>query len=157
MKWFVLFDNPRGKLPKDWVLSDLIRFTNKISAKTLVDVIILSENQLSSVKIFSDQKFQEVSVKQQPLSSDTYNGAVISLTAQGVDNLLKNEKVWSEFSKLINLLEKDAPLIFSSPGPAFEALKSSGKIQSFNIIYQKKIGIRWFNYHLENLVIQKLI
>lgn len=147
MKLLLIFDNPKGGIPSGWVLTEALNFYEFLSRKTEVDVVILSQNNFYGLEM---EPNRTVGKKEIPV--ETFDGVIISMTKPTVHNLLINEKLKEKLLSMLNEMKNDATLIFCAGIEPIERIKTSNMFISYNVVYQRKIGIKWFNYHLKETV-----
>lgn len=79
------------------------------------------------------------------------------MTRPAVNRLIYNNLIRKNLLTILERLRKNAPIIFCTGEPIFHQLMQTDLLKNFNVQFQRKIGMKWFNYHLEKKVSQYLI
>ena len=138
-------DNQKGTVPSGWVLTELKNFIKVIEKYGDVEVVIFANNSFKTLDI-------EQGIIVETIDTKKVDICIISMTKPAVHNLLSKKKVRSEFFNVLGKLKENKPLIFCAGVEPVDSMNSSGYLNDFNVTYQRKIGIKWFNLHLKNTV-----
>ena len=144
--WLVFMDNKNenNKFPKDWVLSEAFRFISIFPKNYNVEMCIYWKNKIYFSKL--PQKDNIIEIQSNVTSFD---GVVMSLTRNAVMNLLNDPNPIKELFSKIN---QETKIFLCTGVKAFEQIKTLENFRNRNIIFVKKIAIKWFNYHLSDKV-----
>lgn len=157
MIWLVIFDNPKGKYPQANFRIMLNNFLNSLKKYTTIETIMYSDNKFMNIELKYRSSNKEIIINERSISSNNVDGVIISMTEQGINKIIESNQVRNELLNILNRMKNEAPLVFCSGIRAFNNIKNTKFLNNFNVFYQRKIGINWFNYHLKDYVLKKII
>lgn len=146
--WIVIFDNTKGKFPEGLFLGTLKNFINFFKENSEVETFLLSEKKIKAIKIKSGKVYEK-----QALNSYV-NGILISFSLTAVEWIIKDDNLRAEFLRILNRLNKNAPIIFFSGKSAFQKIRNY--LKGFNCHFEPRRGVNWFNIRLKEKLKQFL-
>jgi len=155
--WLVIFDNPKGRYPQAGFRTMLNNFLNSLKKYTTIETIMYSDNKFMNIELKYRSSNKELIINERSISSNNVDGVIISMTEQGINKIIESNQVRNELLNILNRIKNEAPLVFCSGKRAFNNIKNTKFLNNFNVFYQQKIGINWFNYHLKDYVLKKII
>ncbi|MFQ5980902.1 MAG: hypothetical protein ACE5OZ_22415 [Candidatus Heimdallarchaeota archaeon] len=95
--------------------------------------------------------------REKTIDSDPVDGIVVSMTVEGAERILENSKTKKKFISILERLKNKRLLIFCTGKPIFQRLVDSKALSGFNVVFQKKIGVKWFNYQLRKTALENFL
>ena len=156
MNWLVIFDNLNGKEPNNRFRTMLYNFINFLNEKVESSIILFSGNKFKNIILKRDSKNKNVEIKESEFKSKPFDGVILSLTGNTIENLINNTRTREDFLRFLKLLKPNGKLIINCGEGAIKNVRESNLLESYKFVYQQKVGINWFNFHLKNTFLKNL-
>ncbi len=143
--WIIICDNTKGKNPEGFILSTLFNFVNFVKKYSDVEVFLLSEDKLKSIKIIFDKKLKIID---QTIKISNLEGIIISFTTSAIEKIVEDDNLKLDFLNIIDNLKEEAPILIFSAKPAFNKIKEY--LKEYNLLFEPRRGVNWFNINLRN-------
>ena len=142
MNWLVIFDNLNGKYPNKRFRTMLYNFIIFLNEKVESSIILFSENKFRNISLIGDAKNKNVEFKESEFKSKPFDGVILSLTGNTIDNLIDNTRTREDFFRFLKLLKPNGKLIINCGEAAIKNVRESNLLESYKFIYQQKVA-RW--------------
>jgi len=156
MNWLVIFDNLNGKYPNKRFRAMLYNFIIFLNEKVESSIILFSENKFKNISLIRDSENKNVEIKESEFKSKPFDGVILSLTGNTIDNLINNTRTREDFFRFLKLLKANGKLIINCGEGGIKNVRESNLLEGYKFIYQQKVGINWFNFHLKNTFLKNL-
>ncbi len=70
--------------------------------------------------------------------------------------MVESDQFKKELLIILNRMKNDAPIVFCTGKRAFKRIIDSNFLKKFNVFFQQKIAVNWFNYSLQDNVLKKI-
>lgn len=156
LKWVLIFDNLKGKLPRGRLLTAAYNFTEFMKNNVDVELLVHSQSKFHKIEFKEKSPEKELTATIRPLSTTPLDGVVSTLTNQTAIGIFENSIERTEFLSILVRLKKNAPLVLSTGKIAFNTIISKGYLKEFNVIFLRKNRLNWFTSHLKELFLKQI-